>query len=346
MRKSLYFSKPQPLSPKSKTWEEGNTRYQKNKNAVGGKTSVKGVPTTDSIYYLWFEYLKRSEKYKKACANNGKGMTKLYKDFGNMFEYEGAEGFWTWWNERGQYLFGIESKQEIVEFDNANEVVGYDDYKLVAIPTNLTKTTIKKRLNKLIAEMEVNPTAEQTAKYSIAQTKVDVASLQSCLMAFDLKQQGLDILDIGLQVKWVGGAESKDLIEDGRSRGKGYDIAELADYSCKSAKKYWKVYGKIIGKLTVQNEKEEALFGRAIANDNRNSKDGGYRKGLAFLGRHQIDYLSDKHIRQAMLDEGYVKTFEEKTKRKKSIRTNTHKLIAKARANIEAVEKGMFGVGH
>ena len=52
MRKALYFSKPQPLSPKSKTWEEGNTRYQKNKNARGGKTSVKGVPTTDSIYYF------------------------------------------------------------------------------------------------------------------------------------------------------------------------------------------------------------------------------------------------------------------------------------------------------
>jgi len=70
----------------------------------------------------------------------------------------------------------------------------------------VVKTTIKKRLNKLIAQMEVNPTAEQTAKYSIAQTKVDVASLQSCIMAFDFKQQGLDILDIGLQVKWVGGA--------------------------------------------------------------------------------------------------------------------------------------------
>ena len=70
----------------------------------------------------------------------------------------------------------------------------------------VVKTTIKKRLNKLIAQMEVNPTAEQTAKYSIAQTKVDVASLQSCIMAFDLKQQGLDIFDIGLQVKWVVGA--------------------------------------------------------------------------------------------------------------------------------------------
>jgi hypothetical protein len=53
-------------------------------------------------YYLWFEYLKRSEKYKTACANNGKGMKKLYKDFGNVFEYEGVEGFWRWWRERGQ----------------------------------------------------------------------------------------------------------------------------------------------------------------------------------------------------------------------------------------------------
>lgn len=217
---------------------------------------------------------------------------------------------------------------------------------LVAIPTNLTKTTIKKRLNKLIAEMEVNPTAEQTAKYSIAQTKVDVASLQSCLMAFDLKQQGLDILEIGLQVKWVGGVEAKDLIEDGRSRGKEYDIAELESHSYKSANKYWKVYDKVIEKLTIKNEKEEALFGRAIANDNKNSKDGGYRKGLAFLGRKQIDYLSDRHTREAMLKEGYVKTFTQRTAMKKSIHTNTHKLINKAVANIQAVEKGMFGVGH
>ena len=33
-----------------------------------------------------------------------------------------------------------------------------------------------------------------------------------------------------------------------------------------------------------------------------------------------------------------------RTARKKSSRTNTHKLINKAVANIQAVEKGMFGV--
>ena len=282
-----------------------------------------------TVYYLWFEYLKRSEKYKKACGlevdltkeetkayttwHKGVGK-KLLNDFGNIFDYGGVEGFWSWWNERGQYLFGIESTQEIVEFDSADEVAGYEDYKLIAIPTNLTKTTIKKRLNKLIAEMEVNPTAEQTAKYSIAQTKVDVASLQSCLMAFDLKQQGLDILDIGLQVKWVGGAEAKNLIEDGRKKGKEVDLDALAELSENNRKEY----GRLLAKAQAVVSKR--LKGNLIDSDDE-------------------DKLLDKEMRVYKVD--YVRTT-----RKKSIRTNTHKLINKAKANIQAVERGMFGVGH
>ena len=100
MKKASYFPHPQPLSP--------NTTAEPKQ--IGGrlvwvdkkKGRLKGVGTTQSIYYLWFEYLKRSEKYKTACANNGKGMKKLYKDFGNVLEYEGVEGFWRWWRERGQ----------------------------------------------------------------------------------------------------------------------------------------------------------------------------------------------------------------------------------------------------
>ena len=314
MRKSLYFSKPQPLSPKSKTWVEGNIRYRKNKTAKGGKTSVKGVPTTDSIYYLWFEYLKRSEKYKTACANNGKGMSKLYKDFGNVFEYEGVEGFWSWWNERGQYLFGIEGKQEIVEFDNADEVVGYEDYKLIAIPKKITATTIKKRLNKLVDDMELNPTAEQTAKYSIAQTKVDVESLETCLMAYDLKQQGKGILEIGLQVKWIGSAEAKDLIEDNRRKGKEVDLEKLAELSEKNRKEY----GRLLTKA------------QAIVSKRLKDK---------YIDTDYEDDLIDKEMKIFKRD--YVRTA-----RKKSIQTNTHKLIKKAKANIHAVENGAFGVGH
>ena len=62
--------------------------------------------------------------------------------------------------------------------------------------------------------------------------------------------------------------------------------------------------------------------------------------------RTKVDYLSDEHIRDAMLKEGYAKMFEERTKRKRYIRTHTHRLIAKAEANIKAVERGKFAVGH
>ena len=313
----------------------------------GKKVAVSGVATTDSIYYLWFEYLKRSEKYKTACANNGKGMKRLYADFRDVFAYEGIDGFWNWWRDRGQYLFGIEPLNQLETFATVGDVssiakqVEDGTFKLVAIPTNLTKSTIKRRLNKLLTELEVTPTAEQTAKYSVAQSKVDVESLRSCLMAHDLKQQGLEVLEIGLQVKWVSTAEAKDLIEDGRSRGREYDVAELESHSATAANKYWNVFGTVVKRLEKKAQKENAIFDRAAENDKH-----GRKGGLATIGRKRIDYMSDEHIREAMLKEGYVKTFEQRTRRKQSIRTNTHKLLNKAQANIEAVEKGIFGVEH
>jgi len=56
--------------------------------------------------------------------------------------------------------------------------------------------------------------------------------------------------------------------------------------------------------------------------------------------------LSKKHIREAMIKERYVKTYEERTKKKRYIKAHTHRLIAKAEANIKTVNKGTFAVGH
>ena len=61
---------------------------------------------------------------------------------------------------------------------------------------------------------------------------------------------------------------------------------------------------------------------------------------------------NNKHIDSIELDEQIsmemrvYKTDYVRTSRKKSIRTNTHKLINKAKENINEVEKGAFGVGH
>ena len=58
-----------------------------------------------------------------------------------------------------------------------------------------------------------------------------------------------------------------------------------------------------------------------------------------YIDADDEDDLMDREMRIYKVD--YVRTT-----RKKSIRTNTHKIINKAKAKIDAVEKGMVGVGH
>jgi aldehyde:ferredoxin oxidoreductase len=63
-------------------------------------------------------------------------------------------------------------------------------------------------------------------------------------MAYDLKQKGTDVLEIGLQVKWISGAEAKDLIEDGRRKGKEVDLEKLAELSENNSKEYGRLLAK------------------------------------------------------------------------------------------------------
>ena len=136
-------------------------------------------------------------------------------------------------------MFGNEPLNQLETFAAVSDVNGIAErvedgtIRLVAIPTDLTKSIIKRRLKRLLTELEVTPTAEQTAKCSIAQSKVAVESLRSCPLAHDVKQQGLEVLEAGQQVRWVSTAEAKDLFEDVRSLGRDYDVVEL-ESTCNS----------------------------------------------------------------------------------------------------------------
>ena len=47
-----------------------------------------------SVYYYWWEYLRRHEGYRRTCENGGKGKyAALYRDFGDVHAGE----FWDWW---------------------------------------------------------------------------------------------------------------------------------------------------------------------------------------------------------------------------------------------------------
>ena len=182
MKKASYFPHPQPLSP--------NTRAEPKQ--IGGrlvwvdkkKGRLKGVGTTQSIYYLWFEYLKRSEKYKKACANNGKGMKKIYNDFGDIFQYKtDAMGYtdvndfyFKWWEKRGAELFGIQdTENELREFASYEDVVSLksdiEDYEILLLPKVMPKTEMRKRVGKLITSIKEDADRGK-AKYEVVSVYV------------------------------------------------------------------------------------------------------------------------------------------------------------------------------
>jgi len=215
----FFFPKPQPLSPKSNVVIENGNYYIEYKN--GKKRRVRGVPYSQSIYYLWFEYLKRSEKYKKTCAANGKGMKKLFNDFGNVFEYEGAQGFWKWWTEKGDYLFGVRTgfdAERVSDWGSLAEVKDLFDSEQVTIlilPNDTPKTKLLKVVQKLIKEVPLTEPFRQQANYLPQSVKIDVESLRDCLAAYDMRLEGKSNLEIGA---YFTGSANKvfDLLKDGR----------------------------------------------------------------------------------------------------------------------------------
>ena len=316
----LFFPKPQPLSPNTKVQLDAKGRRVLIRK--GKPVLVKGTWTADSLYYLWFEYLKRSNKYKIACANNGKGMRKIFDDFGDIFQYQGLDGFWQWWNERGQYLFGISPVSQLNDFCSLEQLaeleaeIAVGNYLLVALPTNLTKSALKNRVGKLISQMNVDPSRDDLAKYQIKHVKVDADSLKNCLLAYDLRQQGLDALEIAFRVKSVTPKEADDLLIDGRKNPREVDLEGLAEMSEQNHAEYNK-----------RLKRAEEIVSKRLERLDKTWDDVDY------------DALLDKEM-------GLLKTNYVRTARKASLRTNTYKLIKKAEANIAAVERGEFGFGH
>jgi hypothetical protein len=157
--------------------------------------SASGEPWENSVYYLWWEFLRRHEGYKKTCDNDGKGKyANLYADFGNVHDVS----FKDWWTkgDLGAKLFAEpflpisvvaltpEQVNEISEAWSAGAVL------VVAIPLTLRKRFISQKLNKLLKQRHKRRRGERTfresrARYPIA-TQFNRHSLKTALEAYDL----------------------------------------------------------------------------------------------------------------------------------------------------------------
>lgn len=111
-------------------------------------------------YELWFEFLKRSDLYKKCCDEGGAGeLSDLYAKFGNIH----AQGLrWEDWWETHEYLFTTTELPRFVvdemvdgsEFDTWEEA-GEEDLLAVLINLNEPKQTILDEVEKMVAERQL-----------------------------------------------------------------------------------------------------------------------------------------------------------------------------------------------
>ena len=151
-------------------------------------------PFKQSLHYLWYEFLKRSERYKQTCENKGKGeLSVLYKDFGDVFSVD----FKKWWqtDNRGIELFAEELPDDKIRRVRKIEDLNMKDEILtLSIPLDLPQEFILETIRKMLkkaghkGEKGIKTNKESTARYKIV-GGVNKDSLRSSLKLYDMKKQ-------------------------------------------------------------------------------------------------------------------------------------------------------------
>jgi hypothetical protein len=164
--------------------------------------SVSGEWWESSVYYLWWEFLRRHEGYKKTCESGGKGkFAKLYEDFGNV---DGVT-FKDWWTEggRGARLFSeppLPNSVMVVDptdIDALSESWKSGDVLVVAIPLALPKRFIIRKFSALLRKHHTRRRGQRTfresqALYPIA-AQFNRHSLKKILDTYELNQREPDL---------------------------------------------------------------------------------------------------------------------------------------------------------
>jgi len=180
------------------------------------KETQSGVWFERSVYYLWYEYLRRNEKYKAYCGKNAfptnvkvksieelrklayensktrkkgtKTIAKLYEDFGVIH----SVGFKSWWRERGRFLFCEKvDLQRVEEISSTKEYEEYqaDEVLTIAIPINKNVAWLRQQINDKISlkRKEYGVGSRQTASGSLypLHTTADIPSLIRALRVWD-----------------------------------------------------------------------------------------------------------------------------------------------------------------
>lgn len=144
-----------------------------------------------SVYYYWWEYLRRHDGYRRTCEAGGKGAhAALYADMGNVHEGD----FWSWWVKH-DVLFAEPKPREVSVVSKGQDIdhsVKDVIYLSVPLENTLKLSTLQfRRLieKKLVRRDRRNMPSE--ARYKVA-TKPILPSLHMHLKVWDARRDNPD----------------------------------------------------------------------------------------------------------------------------------------------------------
>ena len=143
----------------------------------------------DTIYFLWWSYLKRNDEYLQTCeASGATGLTSLYEDFGDVR----GNSFKEWWSyeSRGMRLFAeplVANTLQVISKDEISDFQG--DLLFLSVPLNLPKKYLLERFRKVLTEYHKGEAGRQYAKKSRAKYQFkgqpNIKGLRTALDVYD-----------------------------------------------------------------------------------------------------------------------------------------------------------------
>lgn len=156
----------------------------------GSKTNPKPESAwTGSIYYWWWEYLKRNPEYISCCERGGEGnLADLYQDFGDVR----GDNFKAWWteNSRGVNLFAEPRANDSVRaLETAEPALDSNEYLTISLPLLFPKRFLQKEFKKLLALHHKGRRGYQNAKKSQAKYRIkgqpNIPAIKQALEVYD-----------------------------------------------------------------------------------------------------------------------------------------------------------------
>lgn len=140
-------------------------------------------PMHCSVYYYWWEYLRRHEGYRRTCERGGKGKyARLYADFGDVH----ATDFWTWWRTHSE-LFSEPLPRQVELADTSAKCP--DNTVLVSVPLENRAALSARQFRRLIeplVQVKKKSVTVSRARYPVA-TKPLLPSLHQHLKVWDAR---------------------------------------------------------------------------------------------------------------------------------------------------------------